>query len=140
MEHVQDSDDVLKLDTRDVSSRHHASDSPSWAWLTVFYYPGRRMSTPNITLSVFVNSAKSPYLKNIVKSADGDPSRLQGKDRLEARFAAQEKAKVSPGGASGLIQGRIDAVLSAGAQRQADSSDVHPISEPVCAVSHLPQS
>lgn len=51
------------------------------------------------------------------------------KGRLEASFAAQEKAKVLPGGASDLVEGWIDAVMSAGAQLGADSSDVHPISE-----------
>lgn len=72
--------------------------------------------------------AKSLYLIIFVKTADGDPSGPQGKDRLEAHFAAQEKAKVWAGGASNILGGCIDALLSAGAQLGAGSSDVRPIS------------
>lgn len=65
----------------------------------------RPMFMARTRLGVIVHFAKRPYLTISSKAADGDPSRLQRKDRFEAVFSAQEKAKIWASGASYFTEG-----------------------------------
>lgn len=106
---VQDPDEIRESGIGCVSSRHYASDSPSRNMDGCALHP-----PPNVYAQDQAGCHRSfcqeAVSNNIIRTADGDPSRLQRKDRFEAVFLHKKKRRF--GQAEPLTSPRDESVPS----------------------------